>query len=185
MGLIIRSSLETDIGNVDSPYVVITSYKVLKTQAEIGYSVGYFSNKKYWEDSLPYSIEDIGNPKELPFESRFSPGGVIYPKDKEWVEVNLPTHFNVKLSKIKNVEVPILEDKEIIKKTPYVTFDKEGNEITAYEEEKIIDQVEVGKETVEKELIDYKSFDNPINFAYKHLKSELEKLLINIKIEDN
>lgn len=189
MGLIIRSQLETDIGHIDSPYVVISDYKISKTSAEIGYRISYFTSKEYWKQSLPYEVSDLEIHRSLPLEARFSPSNVLYPHNDDgalrWVEVNFPQYFNIKLSEVTEVEVPIIEEKEVKKQIPYVTFDSEGNELIKYDEEIIIEKVEVGKEKVKKELIMHKYFDNPMEFAYNHLKQELSSLLPEIIIEDN
>lgn len=185
MGLTIKSTIETNIGDVNSPYVVISNYSVSKTSAEISYRVNYFTNKEYWKQSLPTKISELSIPKNLPPNVIFSPGTILYEYKKEWVEVSLPQFFRVKLSEKKSIEIPITEKQEIVKKVPYISFDENGDEITKHREIKVIEEVEIGKEKIEEEIINYDLFDNPIAFAYTHLKKELETLLVGVKIENN
>lgn len=185
MGLTIKSELETNMGNTYSPYVVISSYSVSKTSAEISYRINYFSNKEYWKQSLPTKISELALPKNLPINATFSPGIILYKCKKEWVEATLPQFFRVKLAEKKVIEIPITKKQEVVKEVPYISFDENGDEITKYREKKVIEEVEIGKEKVEEEIINYDLFDNPIAFAYTHLKKELEKLLVGVKIEDN
>lgn len=185
MGLTIKTDIETNIGDVNFPYVVISDYKVSKTSAEIFYNINYFTSQDYWKMTLSSKVSELSIPKNLPIEARFSPGNILYEYDSEWIEVSLPQFFRVKLSETKIIETPITEKQEVIKKVKYISFDKNGDEITKYREEKVIEEVEIGKEKSEEEIINYDLFDNPINFAYSHLKKQLEELLVGIEIENN
>lgn len=185
MGLTIKGIIETDIGDVKDPYVVISNYNVSKLSAEMSYRITYFSNKEHWESFLPSKISELSIPKELPSDARFSPGSILYECKEELVEVSLPEFFRIKFAEKKVIEVPIIEEQEVIKKIPYVSFNKKGEEITKYREEVVIEEVEVGKEKIEEEIIDYDLFNNPLSFAYSHLKKELETLLVGVKIKNN
>lgn len=184
MGLTIKSEIETNIGNIKSPYIVISDYSVSKTSAEISYRINYFASKEYWKKTLSTKVSELSIPKNLPSNAIFSPN-VLYEYKGELTEVILPQFFRINLAEKKVIETPITERKEIIKEVPYISFDENGDEITRYREKTVVEEVEVGKEKIEEEIINYDLFDNPIVFAYSHLKKELESLLIGVTIENN
>ena len=66
---------------------------------------------------------------------------------------------------------------------PYVSFDKDGNEITKYRVINKVEKVEVGEEEKIVNKFDYSVFNDPTSFIYDTLIEEYSKFLPKDKIE--
>lgn len=185
MGIIIQNNIETNVGEIENAYVVVSSYKVLKTSQEIQYSIRYFSSKEYWEQSLPKTIEEASTQPDIPSNAIFSPNSILFENNEEFLDISLPSHFRLKPTKIKTISTPIFETQEQETIVPYVSFNREGKEITL--ERKVIKPVEVkiGENKTEQKVINYDAFKEPTKFIYNHLKTELKSLLPGVRLKDN
>lgn len=185
MGILIQSIIETTAGEIENSYVVVSSYKVLKSTYEIQYSVRYFSEKKHWKQTLAETVEDIGKQPSLPNNAIFPTNSVLFEKKGEFIDVALPTFFSIIPTKTKNIKIPIFEQQEKEVLQPYVSFNKKGEEVIL--ERKVISSVsvKVDEKIEKKELIDYKAFEDPTKFIYSHLKKELKSILPGVKLKDD
>tara|TARA_B110000902_G_scaffold154831_1_gene177710 strand:+ start:404 stop:961 length:558 start_codon:yes stop_codon:yes gene_type:complete len=183
MGLIIKTELETNIGSTDCAYVSIESYTVRKNTGQISFAISYYTNEEYVKESLPKYTEDIANILSISNDAKFTPHSVLYLKDKEWIEVSLPQNLKANFSK--PIKTPIFDTKEVIKEvtTPYVSFDKEGNEVELLRttEKKIKEKTKIGEGV--KNEIDWSLMNKPLSFAYKILTEELKSIIPNLQIK--
>lgn len=183
MGILLKTEIETNVGIVKNAYITIPSYTVRKNTGEISFSVAYYTSEKYSRMGVAEYVEDIANLTQLPIDATFAPHQILCLENKEWVEVSLPQHLKVNFSK--PIKVPIFETKEVIKEvqTPYVSFNKEGNEIELLRtiKNKTTEKIKIGE--VVKNKIDWSLIDHPLSFAYKHLAEELKNIIPNLQIE--
>jgi len=77
----------------------------------------------------------------------------------------------------------ILEEQEVSKEVPYVSFDEDGEEITLYRTVVSKELVKVGETEVYKKVVDYGVIDNLQTFCYNHLVEKLSEVFPEDKIE--
>ena len=184
MGLIVQTPLETNVGDIESFYAVIPNYTVNRNTGYIKFSIAYFTDKKYYDLTKPSTLEETYKTITLPSDARFNPAQVLYGQNDDWNEISLPQYIETYFVNKEETEIPIYEKQEITKKVPYVSFDKEGNEIEIEREEIVEEEVIVDYKTEVKEVIDYKLVEKPLKFAYKHLSEILSVLLPKSKVKN-
>lgn len=179
MGLCIKVDLETSWGPTKEAYVRIDTYRVDKVSARLRFSVTYWSNQEYAEKfNRTYLEEDMNQAKGL-FSNK-----VVYYEDQlsEGDEIDLPTFFDISLAEEVSVQEPIKEEKEVTKEVAYISFDKNGDEVTKYRKVKKKEMVTISTQTVKKNQIDSSIIGDLPEYCYKHIEKELNKLFPRGKI---
>lgn len=181
MGLTIKSDLDTSRGSSQEVYIRIESCRVNKVLGEMEFTTTLWVSENSAKNFYKTYVDDsIGNAEGIIKQE------VVYYTDEndiDGVEVKIPNHFKIGFTKEVITEEPIYEVKLVKKKIPYISFDKEGNEI---EKVKIVskeENVQVGTNKTSRLKIDYDQVDRPFVFAYNHIKKELKKLLPGVVIE--
>ena len=168
-----KIDLETSAGPTKEGYCRIDTYRVDKVTSRLRFAVTYWMTEKdAAEFNRTYLDEDLKQARSL-FASK-----VVYCPDQlsEGEEVDLPTFFDVNMAETITVEEPILEEKEIEKEVPYISFDENGDEITKHRTVKKKEKVTVGHKTVKKDRIDNSIIGDLPRYCYYHIETELRKI---------
>lgn len=173
MGLVLNLDLETSQGPTNELFISIDSWKVNCTVGEIKFSTTAWLDKsyadkfrrKYCGDELKPAIGLVA-PKVVYYNSPTSDG----------IDIVISNYYSLTMSQEKVVEVDIIEEREITKEVPYISFDEEGNEITLYKSVTTTEEVKIGTKEETKEMYNYNiPLDNLGNFCYTFLRGELGK----------
>ena len=169
MGIIIDLDIETNRGPTKELFVRIDSWRINQTVGEIVFTTTSWLNKEYADKTLrKFLTDDIPNSVGMVANKLVSYYGD--PDGKELVIDNL---YKMPLGRYKTVETPILEEQEVTKEHPYVSFDEDGNEITLYRTVTSTEQVEVGTKEENKLVADYGILDELSKHCYIFLKDKL------------
>jgi|TARA_R110000744_G_scaffold238515_1_gene356020 hypothetical protein len=179
MGFILEVDLETSSGPTEEAYVRIDNYRFNKVTSELNITTttwldinkAHEFNREYLEDDLKNAQGLIGSK-------------IIYYKDKddEGEEINIPNQFKSSVTEEVKVVIPHYEEKEVLKSKPYISFDKNGNEVTKYKDVIETEKFKVN-ETVEiKKKVNNEALTNMFEYSYNVLRSELEKMFPANKI---
>lgn len=173
MGLVMKIDLETSAGPTKEGYCRIDTYRIDKVTSRLRFAVTYWmSEKDAAEFNRTYLDEDLKQARSL-----FSSKVVYYPDQlSDGDEVDLPTFFDVNMAEAIVVDEPILEEQEVEREVPYISFDDNGDEITKTRIVKKKEQVEVGRKTVKRERIDNGIIGDLPTYCYYHIEKELRKI---------
>lgn len=171
MGLILSVDLETNQGPTSELFVRIDSFKVNSTVGEIKFSTSSWLDRSYSKaflrrfdtDELKPAIGLVGH------------NVVYYPTaNSEGKEVQIENFYSVPMCREEDIEIDILEEKEISKEVPFISFDEEGNEITLYKTVTNTEKVKIGTKVEKKNVYDYTiPIDNLGEFCYDYLIKKL------------
>jgi len=180
MGIKVLVDLETNRGPTKELYVRIDSWKINTTVNEITFTTTSWIDKehgdrfrrKYYTDDLKPAIGLVS-------------GKVIYYEDSsdEGQELEVPNLYKVPMIVEKEVEEDIFEEKEVTKEVPYVSFDKEGEEITLYRTVTVTEKVKTGTKVNTKQVVDYGKINRLEEFSYNHLVKKLGEVFPETKIK--
>ena len=173
MGLVMNFDLETSAGPTKSAYCRIDTYRIDKVTNRLRFAVTYWTDKESAAKfNRTYLEEDMKQAYGL-----FSSKVVHYPDQlSEGDEVDLPTFFDVNMADTITVEEPILEEKEVEKEVPYISFDENGDEITKTRTVRKKEKVVVGHKTVKRDRIDNSIIGDLPAYCYSHIEKELKKI---------
>ena len=173
MGLVLNVDLETSQGPTNELFVRIDSYKVNSTVGEIRFSTSAWLTKKYADAFLRKYDTDKLKPAEGIVAHK-----VIYYDDVEisGKEILIENYYSVPMYRKTTVKVDIVEEQEVTREVPFISFDEEGNEVTLY---KSVTNTELVKTGTEKQVRNVYDYDIPKNnlgeFCYNYLIEELGK----------
>ena len=173
MGLILNIDLETNQGPTDKLYIRIDTWRINNTVNEIRYSTTAWLDKSYGDRFLrKYYDDQLNNSIGLVTQNV-----IFYDKPgSDGIDIHIPNLYTTHPYVEEAIEVDVLEEQEVSREVPYVSFDEEGNEITLYRTVTTKEKVKVGTETVTKKVIDYNiPLNNLGEFCYNHLIQELGK----------
>lgn len=181
MGLVLNVDLETNQGPTDELFIRIDSFKVNSTVGEIKFSTSSWLTKKHADAFLRTYDTDVLKPAEGIVAQK-----VIYYDDVEisGKEVLIENYYSVPMYRKTTVEVDIVEEQEVTREVPFISFDEDGNEVTLYKTSTNKELVKVGTEKQVKNVYDYNIPQNNLGeFCYNHLISELKKRFPENKIK--
>lgn len=173
MGLVIKAELDTSRGSTKEAYIRIETCRINKVQAQLEFTTTCWINKKaaskFYRKYLDDSLTNAGGliNKEVVFYKNKD--------DIEGTEVAIENYYKVPTVVEVSVDKPIYEKKVVEKQVPFISFDENGDEIEKIKTVKREEKVQVDTITKKRKLIDYSLMDKPFEFAYQHLKEELEK----------
>jgi len=173
MGLVMNTDLETSAGPTKEAYCRIDTYRIDKVSSRLRFAVTYWTSKEEAAKfNRSYLEEDLKQARGL-IQSK-----VVHYVDQlsEGEEVDLPTFFDVNMADEVTIDEPILEEQEVEKEVPYISFDENGDEITKYRTIKKKELVEVGRKTVKKNKIDNSIIGDLPEYCYTHIAKELKKI---------
>ena len=185
MGLIIKNEIDTHIGAITNLYAVITQYRVHRRSGQIRANVEYFTSKETYQSTLRKYVDEINPNNPIDGSQLLVEDVVCYDKKDKPTEVKLPVHLDYNFSIEKEVEIPIFEIQKTEEEVPYVSFDKDGNEIKKTRNTIRHNQVQVRVDKKIESVIDWGLVENPLKYIYTRLKEDLHSLSTNFVIEEN
>lgn len=180
MGLRLNVDLETHLGPTQEAYVEIDSIKLSRPNGRLRFSTTLWINKKASEKFYRETSENPQNGS-----TGLLANNLLYFPDNnsDGEEISFDIHYNVEFTKPETKVVKIYEKRNTQEEVPYVSFDKDGNEITKYRVINKVEKVEVGEEEKIVNKFDYSVFNDPTSFIYDTLIEEYSKFLPKDKIE--
>lgn len=180
MGIRLHVDLETNQGPTKELYIRIDSWKVNRTVNEIIFTTTSWLDKSFGDKFLRKLYDEELKPAIGLVSSKL----VYYEKpDSEGTEVDLDNLYKVPMYVEKLEKDDILEEQEVSKEVPYVSFDEEGEEVTLYRTVTSKELVKVGETEVYKKVVDYGIIDRLQSFCYEHLVEKLSEVFPKEKIE--
>lgn len=179
MGFILDVDLETSEGPSHEVYVRIESFTFNKVTSMIQFQITYWQDRDH---AIRFNRTYMSEQKKSAIgliQER-----VIYFSDEnsEGEEYMLPHHMKVPVVRSEKVEVPIIEEVEVEKEVPYVSFDENGDEITKYRKVIKLEQKQTGSEEKAQEVIDITLLKDTFGFCYDKIKEELSNFFPAEKI---
>lgn len=180
MGFILNVDLETGSGPTQEAYVRIDNYRFNKVTSEIQLTTTcWLDVEKAHSFNREYLDQPLGNAIGL------VPANVLYypDVDSDGIEVTIPNIFKGSVATRKEIEIPTYEEVEKIVQVPYVSFDENGDEITLYKDEVVVEKEVISTEKVTKDVIDTELVTNIYEFGYGIIKDKLKEFFPEDKIE--
>jgi len=170
MGFRLNVDLETSAGPTQEAYIRIDNYRFNKVTSELTVTTTcWLDSEKAHSFNRSTLDEPLGNAVGL-----IGSKVLYYPDEvSDGIELEIPNLFKGTVVEKKEIEVPIYENKQVTKKVPYISFDKMGEEITLTREVTETKKVEVGSNTVVKEVINPELISDLYGFSYKLVKEKL------------
>lgn len=181
MGLRLNVDLDTNRGATNEAYIILETVRFNRVNTRVEFTTSLWINKQAAE---AFQKKEVGG--ELGSSEGMLQREVIYyknEKDFEGTEITLPNYFMADIYRKKIIKEPIYEEQEVEKEVPYVSFDKEGNEVIKKKKVKKIEKVKVGENKIEKKLFDTKVVENIFEYTYKQLKQQLKQYFPANKLE--
>ena len=180
MGYILNVDLETTNGPSQEVYVRIESFTVNRVTSKARFQLTYWIDKDHATRFNKTYVEE----EDRPMVGLIRDKVIYYENDESnGVEITIPNLIQVDLAKEEEVDIPIIEEKEITKEVPYTSFDENGEEIKLYRTVTSIEKVETGSKKEKRNKIDAKLGENIFKFGYEKIKIELGELFPIDKIE--
>ena len=163
MGLLIKGEIDTITGSTTSLYLRVDQITIQRE-----------SNRMLVSTTLWKGLKDKYNPGEN------IPGSIVYYKDikDEGEELEIPLGYRFDLTQKIYVREPIYKKKLVKEEVPYVSFDKNGDEITKYRTIEVEKNVLVEEKEQEIEVSNFQLIQTDIfKTVYDRIYSELIKIL--------
>jgi len=180
MGYKLNVDLETSSGPSYEVYTRIESMVVNRTTSKLRLQLTYWIDKEHAIKTNRVYVDD-----ELIAKVGMIQDKVLYYEndETEGKEIILPTLIEEDIAEEVEVDTPIFEKQEVIRKVPYISFNEAGEEISLEREVKSEKEVQIGTEREVRRVIDLKLVDNIYEYSYKVIKNNLGKLIPKDKIE--
>ena len=170
MGLVIKGDFETERGQAETIYVRLEQFTFRKLINRIDASFTYWLSSNDTADTHKSIINSF----------------VLYDKNSEGDEINLPNCIQISTLEKKKELKPIYKIEKVEEKVPYVSFDENGDEVTKYRTINVEKKVKVKEEEIEVDVPNIELVQKDIfGTIYNALKIELSKQIDskNIKTE--
>ena len=174
MALKLNIDIESHLGPTQEAFIEIDSIKLSRPNSTLRFSTTIWLNEKASKQFYKTNLEDSQAGANGLLSNK-----LLYFKDSkcEGIDIELKNHFSTTFSEEQDIELPVFEKVITEIEKPYISFDKEGNEVTKYRKFKKIDKVQKGTETVKKNVLDYSVFDDPTQFIHKIMIEEYSKVI--------
>lgn len=171
MGFVINADIDTKLGPTDKLYIRIESFTFNKVMSELYFQITYWINEseaidfnKKLLDSGDKNAEGLIGNKIILYQNKL---------DNIGDSIELPLFIKTTPTIRKNINIPIYKSKKKKKEIPYVSFDKNGDEITAYRSvDEVITEI-VGYKKEMRNVVDTSLLENIYTFMYQKLYYEL------------
>jgi hypothetical protein len=180
MGFRLNVDLETSSGPTQEAYIRIDNYRfnkvtselILTTTAWLSEEKAHSFNRRYLEEPLKNAVGLIGS-------------DVLYYPDhtQEGQELHIPNIFRAKVAVVEEVEFNTYREVEKLVQVPYVSFDFNGEEVTKYKDEIVIEKEIESSYTEKRSIINPEVLSNLYEYSYKVVKEQLKDLLPEEAIE--
>ena len=96
-------------------------------------------------------------------------------KDTKGTEITLDNYFMADIAREEEIITPIYEEQNVTKMVPFVTFDKDGEEIIKKKKITKLEKVKVGENKEIRQVFDPSLISNIFEFTYGELRKILSK----------
>lgn len=183
MGFIINADIDTKLGPTNQLYIRVESFTFNKALTELYFQITYWINQESAINFNRISLDDDLSDASGLVGNRI----ILYENDLDQTGTTIELPLFIKTNPVveKEIKTPILKKEKKIKKIPYISFDKNGDEITAYREvEESVSKV-VDYDISIKKVIDTNLLTDIYSFMYSELKKKLEDFFIVNLIENS
>lgn len=173
MGFRLNVDLETSSGPTQEAYIRIDNYRfnkvtselVITTTAWLDVEKAHSFNRKYLEESLKNAVGLIGT-------------DVLYYPDStsDGEDVKIPNVFKHSVAVEEEVEFNTYREVEKLVQVPYVSFNFDGEEVTKYKDEVVIEKEVSSTYKEKRSVIDPSVIENIYEYSYGVLRQHLIKL---------
>jgi len=180
MGFKLNVDLETSSGPTQEAYIRIDNYRFNKVTSEIVLTTtswldidkAHNFNRQYLEEPLKNAVGLIG-------------AEVLYYPDaeSEGEEITIPNVFKANVVVEQEVEFNTYKEVEKLVQVPYVSFDFNGDEITKYKDEIVVEKEIASSYKEVRKVIDPSVISNLYEYSYGVVKQNLKKLFPEETIE--
>lgn len=172
MGLNIKGDFDTSYGSATNIYATIGSFHFKKYTGIVFFNYTYWINKNYADK---YYIKYEGQDTIPEPTGKLSERIVYYPEyNDNTIDYILPHGLEFFLGEEQEVEIPKVEKVEKKEQVPFITFDKEGNEIIKYREEITVTEKITEDSTFEiRNVLNLSKLNGIYSFGYDRLKEHL------------
>ena len=151
MGLRINVDLDTNRGQTSEAYMVLETVRFNRANTRVEFTTSLWINKAAAYDFQKKFVGDSLGSSEGMLQRE-----VVYyknTKDTKGTEITLENYFMADIAREEEVITPIFEEQEVIKKTPFITFDEEGEEVVKEKEIIKLEKVKVGEKKEVKKVL--------------------------------
>jgi hypothetical protein len=175
MGFSLKGDFDTSYGSATNIYITIGSFHFKKYTGIVFFNYTYWINKSYADK---YYIKYEGQDTIPEPTGKLSERIVIYPQDNSQPrDYILPHGLEFFLGEEQEVEVPKINVIEKKEQVPFITFDKEGNEIISYREELTTTEQISNESVIEKrKVLDLSMLNNIYSYGYSNIKKHLSSV---------
>jgi len=173
MGLRINVDLDTNRGQTNEAYVLLESIRFNRVNTRVEFTTSLWLNR---EAALAFQKKYIDSP--LGSSEGMLQREVIYyknSKDTKGTEITLNNYFLVDIAREEEVITPVYDEKKVVKKVPFISFDEEGEEIVKEKEITKLEKVKVGENKEIKKVFDISLVHNIFEFTYNELRKKLSE----------
>ena len=173
MGLRLNVDLDTNRGQTNEAYMILESVRFNRVNTRVEFTTSLWVNR---DAALAFQKKYIDSP--LGSSEGMLQREVIYyesTKDTKGTEITLDNYYIVDIAREEEIITPVYEEKEVIKKVPFITFDEEGEEIVKEKEITKLEKVKVGENKEIKKVFDISLVHNIFEFTYGELRKILSK----------
>lgn len=173
MGLTIKGDFDTSYGTATNIYATVGSFHFKKYTGIVFFNYTYWISKSYADR---YYIKYEGQATLPEPTGKISERVVYYPPNNSFPkDYILPHGLEFFLGSPQEVELPEVKVIEKEEQVPYITFDKEGNEIIAYRKEITREEVITQDSVFEtRNVLDLSLLNNIYSFGYSKLVDHLK-----------
>jgi len=170
MGVVLNSSIDTNLGSSDKIYLRIENINLNRTFGKVTVAVTYWINQSYSE-TFKHST------------SRYPKGqilnNVIYygDDDIEGEEITLPVLFEFDLTTPKKIMVPLYKIEEVSEEVPYIKFDDLGRKTVAYRTVHHTVKTKIGEKEDITQVLDFNIEKTLISWCYGQIKAQLAEII--------
>lgn len=177
MGLQIKVDMDTAVGATPSIYLRVESINIHRVFGKITVGITVWDSKESSDEnksSLGKEVKGLVGNKV-----------VYYRHDGDLgTEVSFPTIYQFNVLKPKRVRIPVFEEVVRFEEVPYKDVDEDGNWITCYKTEKVVEREKVGEREDITQVLDLRIEKNLLSWCYGQLKASLGEIFPIEYIED-
>jgi hypothetical protein len=180
MGFRLNVDLETSAGPTQEAYIRIDNYRfnkvtselILTTTTWLDVEKAHSFNRKYLEQPMKNAVGLIGS--EM----------LYYPDvESEGEEISIPNVFKHSVAVVEEVEFHTYKEVEKLVQVPYVSFNYDGEEVTKYKDEIVLEREIESSYKEKRSVINPSVITNLYEYSYNVVKQKLTELFPEETIE--
>lgn len=173
MGLRLNVDLDTNRGQTDEAYIMLETIRFNRANTRVEFTTSLWINRAA---AHAFQKKYVGG--ALGSSEGMLQREVIYykdAKDTKGTEITLDNYFMADIAREEEIITPIYEEQSVTKMVPFVTFDKDGEEIIKKKKITKLEKVKVGENKEIRQVFDPSLISNIFEFTYGELRKILSK----------